>query len=162
MRLKIKPCFECKARLSFFSHILFQLKLFNLRYLYVSRKYLTFAIAFAELAQLVEHWLPKPRVAGSSPVFRSISPTPFLLSLNFWSESTKLPWVLLRSAPGYAQVALSSRFYIYSVIWICISIHPTTVKNHLHFRTFLPKSLHNPNKCLTFAPQDPAKPLYDA
>ena len=26
---------------------------------------------FAELAQLVEHWLPKPRVAGSSPVFRS-------------------------------------------------------------------------------------------
>ena len=37
---------------------------------------LTFALAFealtqAELAQLVEHWLPKPRVAGSSPVFRS-------------------------------------------------------------------------------------------
>ena len=29
---------------------------------------------FAELAQLVEHWLPKPRVAGSSPVFRSKSP----------------------------------------------------------------------------------------
>ena len=28
----------------------------------------------AELAQLVEHWLPKPRVAGSSPVFRSKSP----------------------------------------------------------------------------------------
>ena len=27
----------------------------------------------AELAQLVEHWLPKPRVAGSSPVFRSFS-----------------------------------------------------------------------------------------
>ena len=27
--------------------------------------------ASAELAQLVEHWLPKPRVAGSSPVFRS-------------------------------------------------------------------------------------------
>ena len=25
----------------------------------------------ADLAQLVEHWLPKPRVAGSSPVFRS-------------------------------------------------------------------------------------------
>ena len=25
----------------------------------------------AGLAQLVEHWLPKPRVAGSSPVFRS-------------------------------------------------------------------------------------------
>ena len=25
----------------------------------------------AEVAQLVEHWLPKPRVAGSSPVFRS-------------------------------------------------------------------------------------------
>lgn len=26
---------------------------------------------FAEVAQLVEHRLPKPRVAGSSPVFRS-------------------------------------------------------------------------------------------
>ena len=26
---------------------------------------------YAEIAQLVEHWLPKPRVAGSSPVFRS-------------------------------------------------------------------------------------------
>ena len=25
----------------------------------------------AEIAQLVEHWLPKPRVAGSSPVYRS-------------------------------------------------------------------------------------------
>ena len=25
----------------------------------------------AEVAQLVEHWLPKPRVAGSNPVFRS-------------------------------------------------------------------------------------------
>ena len=26
----------------------------------------------AVVAQLVEHWLPKPRVAGSSPVYRSI------------------------------------------------------------------------------------------
>ena len=33
--------------------------------------------------------------------------------------------------------------------------HPTTVKNHLQFRTFLPKSLHNPNKCLTFAAPEP-------
>ena len=24
------------------------------------------------------------------------------------------------------------------------------------------KFMHNPNKCLTFAPQEPAKPLYDA
>ena len=31
----------------------------------------SFKTPFAELAQLVEHWLPKPRVAGSSPVFRS-------------------------------------------------------------------------------------------
>ena len=27
----------------------------------------------AVVAQLVEHWLPKPRVAGSSPVYRSIA-----------------------------------------------------------------------------------------
>ena len=44
----------------------------------------------------------------------------------------------------------------------CISKHPTSVKNNLHFRSFLPKSLHNPNKCLPFAPQEPAKPLNDA
>ena len=30
----------------------------------------------AELAQLVEHWLPKPRVAGSSPVYRSTEKHP--------------------------------------------------------------------------------------
>ena len=30
-----------------------------------------FALAFAEIAQLVEHQLPKLRVAGPSPVFRS-------------------------------------------------------------------------------------------
>ena len=44
----------------------------------------------------------------------------------------------------------------------CISKHPTSVKNNLHFRTFLPKSLHNPNKCLTFAPSVLAKPLNNA
>ena len=36
-----------------------------------------------------------------------------------------------------------------------ISKHPTSVKNHLHFRTFLPKSLHKPNKSLTFAVLEP-------
>ena len=30
-----------------------------------------FANRFAEIAQLVERWLPKPKVAGPSPVFRS-------------------------------------------------------------------------------------------
>ena len=33
--------------------------------------------------------------------------------------------------------------------------HPTTVKNRLHFHTFSAKSLHNPNKCLTFAAPEP-------
>ena len=33
--------------------------------------------------------------------------------------------------------------------------HPTTVKNHLHFHTFSSKSLHKPNKCLTFAVLEP-------
>lgn len=27
---------------------------------------------FAAIAQLVERWLPKPKVAGSSPVYRSL------------------------------------------------------------------------------------------
>ena len=43
-----------------------------------------------------------------------------------------------------------------------ISKHPTSVKNNLHFRTFPAKSLHDPNKCLTFAAREPAKPLNDA
>ena len=32
--------------------------------------FITFAVQ-AEVAQLVEHWLPKPRVASSNLVFRS-------------------------------------------------------------------------------------------
>ena len=36
----------------------------------------------AELAQLVEHWLPKPRVAGSSPVFRSLFKNQYLNKSN--------------------------------------------------------------------------------
>ena len=44
----------------------------------------------------------------------------------------------------------------------CISKHPTSVKHHLHFHIFIPKALHNPNKCLIFAAPDPAKPLNDA
>ena len=41
----------------------------------ISEKIPTFASEskrdIAVVAQLVEHWLPKPRVAGSSPVYRS-------------------------------------------------------------------------------------------
>ena len=44
----------------------------------------------------------------------------------------------------------------------CISKHPTSVKNRLHFLTFPSKALHNPNKSLTFATREPAKPLNDA
>ena len=35
--------------------------------------FLSFASHFAVVAQLVEHWLPKPRVTGSSPAYRSKS-----------------------------------------------------------------------------------------
>ena len=44
----------------------------------------------------------------------------------------------------------------------CISKHPSSVKNQLQFRTFSAKSLHNPNKCLTFASSVLAKPLNNA
>lgn len=37
-------------------------------------KYHYLCTSNAAVAQLVEHWLPKPRVAGSSPVCRSILP----------------------------------------------------------------------------------------
>ena len=33
---------------------------------------------------------------------------------------------------------------------------------HIHFYTISSKSLHNPNRCLTFAAREPAKPLNDA
>ena len=35
-----------------------------------------FALANAIVAQLVELWLPKPKVAGSSPVYRSDTTIP--------------------------------------------------------------------------------------
>ena len=44
---------------------------------YVPSSKSVFCFLQAELAQLVEHWLPKPRVAGSSPVFRSTLPPYF-------------------------------------------------------------------------------------
>ena len=43
--------------------------MFN-KIIYYFDYFITFAF-HAEVAQLVEHWLPKPRVAGSNPVFRS-------------------------------------------------------------------------------------------
>ncbi len=39
--------------------------------LYNQPFFLIFVFYFAELAQLAERWLPKPKVAGSNPVFRS-------------------------------------------------------------------------------------------
>ena len=47
---------------------------------YHSFKRSTMDCFFAVIAQLVEHWLPKPRVAGSSPVYRSF---PILLPIIF-------------------------------------------------------------------------------
>ena len=46
--------------------MIFLLKIFGR-----TKKIRTFAVAFAEIAQLVEHDLAKVGVAGSSPVFRS-------------------------------------------------------------------------------------------
>ena len=37
----------------------------------------------AIVAQLVEHWLPKPRVAGSSPVYRSKTKTNDIPAVKF-------------------------------------------------------------------------------
>lgn len=36
------------------------------------------------MAQLVEHWLPKPRVAGSSPVYRSLDGFTFSVEPSFF------------------------------------------------------------------------------
>ena len=57
--------------------------------------------------------------------------------------------------------ALKIRWLI-SFLVICISKHPTTIKNHLHSHTFLPKTLHDPNIWLTVSALELAKPLNDA
>ena len=44
---------------------------------YFSFPYFCAAKVFAVIAQLVERWLPKPKVAGSSPVYRSRFLEPF-------------------------------------------------------------------------------------
>ena len=46
-------------------------KIFFVKNLVNSQNWRNFAVATAEIAQLVEHDLAKVRVAGSSPVFRS-------------------------------------------------------------------------------------------
>ena len=50
-------------------------------------------------------------------------------------------------------------FVIYPLWFVnasfCTSKHTTTVKNTRQIITFLPKLLHNPNKCLTFAVLEP-------
>lgn len=45
-------------------------KIINLYYVKICRNYEYWVTA--NVAQLVEHWLPKPAVAGSNPVIRSI------------------------------------------------------------------------------------------
>ena len=49
----------------------------------------------AVIAQLVEHWLPKPRVAGSSPVYRSkgvmVAMSMVAISLLEWITRTRDP-----------------------------------------------------------------------
>ena len=61
------------------------------------------AVAYAEVAQLVEHNLAKVRVAGSSPVFRSRPP-------GWWNgrhEGLKILWLLqlcgFKSRSGYER-----------------------------------------------------------
>ena len=43
----------------------------NQYFFYELRKFSYICKPIAEIAQLVERWLPKPKVAGPSPVFRS-------------------------------------------------------------------------------------------
>ena len=46
------------------------------------------SLKVADMAQLVEHWLPKPRVAGSSPVIRSFFISPEKVTRNFFIHGT--------------------------------------------------------------------------
>ena len=64
---------------------------------------ISLSIRNAIIAQLVEHWLPKPRVAGSSPVYRS------------------------RSIPAGAYQLICARLIILS------ATHSTPYPPHLHY-----------------------------
>ena len=100
-----------------------------------------------------------------------INTPPSSMQAHFVNASIRFA-VYLRTCP-YLRCKITSNppnrpiWFVDNPLWFadaafCISKHQTSVKNHLHFRTFSSKSLHNPNNCLTFAAREPAKPLYDA
>ena len=68
-----------------------------------------FANVFAELAQLVERWLPKPKVAGPSPVFRS-NDSPHQLRDNFFPYIMKQLRYLALAALMVLSAASCSRY----------------------------------------------------
>ena len=110
--------------------------------------------------------------ATISPIIRCESKEiPHIMQANFVNAS--IHFAVYPCTCPYRRCKITSNppnrpiWFVDAQLWFAdaaffISKHPTSVKNNLHFRSFLPKSLHNPNKCLTFAPQEPAKPLYDA
>ena len=54
---------------------------------------------------------------------------------------------------GYPKIKL---YTVYCILF------PSQNEKRKYHDTFLPKTLHNPNKCLTLVALEPAKPLNDA
>ena len=74
-----------------------------------------FAKRFAEIAQLVEHQLPKLRVAGSNPVFRSKETKPCKSSIY---NLQKLDFKL-QSAAQFAQKKRCAALFLHMVAHFC-------------------------------------------
>ena len=62
---------------------------------------LIFAVASAIVAQLVERWLPKPKVAGSCPVYRSWK------GFRFWK-----PFIVFSAWATAGSRAFGARFFL--------------------------------------------------
>ena len=96
-----------------------------------------------------------------SPTIFSIHRTLILFfpySLYYWVFQD--PPCRHRCSKGSTILPHSPIWFVIYPLWFinaafCTSQHPTTVKNHLNFHTFSSNSLHNPNKCLTFAAPEP-------
>ena len=77
-----------------------------------SQKSTTFALAIAEVAQLVEHNLAKVRVAGSSPVFRSTNgKRPWIFKSERNAQVAELVDALVSGASGFAIVQVRVLFW---------------------------------------------------
>ena len=70
-------------------------------------------------------------------------------------DNTLLRRVLNINLAEFNMYIPPNQFFFVSLWLIFWNFYILSVKNHVHFHTFSSKSLHKPNKCLTFAVLEP-------